>query len=63
MYLTKHQREYIERLNRRKEFLEHRVEGRQDLSYDRAELGALIWAIDTLIALHDEPEDIEIKLS
>lgn len=39
---------YLERLSKRMEHLEKRIQGRPDLTYDVAEYNALKWAIRTL---------------
>lgn len=53
------EQEYVERLRRRADYLARRVaEGAakgQDLTWDRAELGALLWAIDRLAPSADTP--------
>jgi len=39
---------HIKSLRRRAEFLRRRTEGNPDLSFDRAELSALYWALEEL---------------
>lgn len=45
--------EYIARLSRRAEHLRERTSKDKQLSYDRAELNALDWAIETLRSIYN----------
>lgn len=48
-YAKKPRQKYIRCLERRSQYLEKRIETSQsDLSYDKAEMNALKWAVDTL---------------
>jgi len=44
---------YLERLNKRMEFLGNRTKDRPDLTFDVAEYNALKWAIRSLRDIHN----------